>query len=193
MAMVDKVTLLAQKFEELFNILFEGDTWKQDPHYKDTPKRLAKMYVTEVFRNITKNSEKGNLNSEPYDFGLKKYPVTKTTAYNQCDVQVENLTVKAFCAHHLVPFIGTCKVVYKPDNVILGLSKFQRLLDEMCGMPTVQEDLTVKYCETLFNLLQPKEIYVEMTCIHTCMISRGVKLENAKTTTRCKMVKNQMA
>lgn len=184
----EKISLIASKFEDIFNTIFGNDSWKQNPHFSETPHRLAKMYVNEIFRNITQGKQHENT----FDFDFKKYPVSENKlGSDQCEVQVENLTVKAFCAHHLVPFIGTCKVSYKPHKTILGLSKFQRILDELCGVPCVQEELTILYCETLFHLLQPHEVTVEMTCIHTCMISRGVKLENAKTTTKHRIVRKR--
>ena len=177
----EKLSKLTQLFEEIFNVIFDDkEIWMSDVHFKDTPYRLAKMYLDEIFRGVTKKKKSSENSHANHDFDFKLFEISNESTSK---VIIENLTVKAFCAHHLAPFLGKCTVEYIPSKHILGLSKFQRILDTLCGIPTVQEELTKKYAQVLYDILKPRYLKVTMNCIHTCMISRGVKLENANTIT----------
>lgn len=164
-------------FSEILTTLYGSEVWKNNPHLKDTPKRLSKMYLREIFRK-----QNGYIDNEE-NFDFKLFEIERGLSNEDCLVNVDNLVVRAFCAHHLSPFVGSACVIYKPKRKILGLSKFQRILDNVCSEPTVQEELTRQYAQELYNVLEPLEVKVRMKCLHTCMISRGVKLENATTET----------
>lgn len=97
-------------------------------------------------------------------------------------VIVDGLQVRSLCAHHLAPFFGTCVIVYEPNDRMAGLSKFQRVLDYLCQQPTEQETLTKLIRDYLVRKLNTEKIYVELNCIHTCMVVRGV--QNPTSTTR---------
>lgn len=170
----EKLNKLESLFSEVFNVIYGSDEWKKNQHFSETPKRLAKMYLNEIFRGVSKSNEVDEFDFTTFD---------KTTKTKQI-VTIDQLSVKAFCAHHIAPFIGTCTISYIPDQKIFGLSKFQRILDKVCSEPTVQEELTEKYLNTIVKLINPLYVSVTMDCIHTCMLSRGIKLENARTITK---------
>lgn len=90
-------------------------------------------------------------------------------------VVLNKLRVFSFCEHHLLPFFGYASIAYIPDGKILGLSKFQRIVDQCASLPTVQEDLTNEIATKVINVLKPKGVGVSVTCIHTCIFGRGVQ------------------
>lgn len=94
-------------------------------------------------------------------------------------IVVNGIKVFSFCEHHLLPFFGYCSIGYIPNGSILGLSKFQRIVDKVASLPTLQEDL----CSNILNVFDvifestdthPKGMGIAMTCIHTCMYGRGI-------------------
>jgi GTP cyclohydrolase I len=89
-------------------------------------------------------------------------------------ILINKIKMFSFCEHHLLPFIGYCYIGYIPNGKILGLSKFQRLVDKICSKPTLQEYVTEEIADGVEKILKPKGIGVATTCIHTCMHGRGI-------------------
>lgn len=97
-------------------------------------------------------------------------------------IVINGLKIFSFCEHHLMPFFGYCSIGYIPDNKMLGLSKFQRLVDKCSSKPHTQENLTDEIAHELRLVLEtkgdqrsgPLGIGVAMTCTHTCMFGRGI-------------------
>ena len=88
---------------------------------------------------------------------------------------INKIRLFSFCEHHLLPFFGYVSIGYIPDGKILGLSKFQRLVDKVASRPTIQETLTVDIAEAVQQYLKPKGVGVVINCQHTCMFGRGIE------------------
>lgn len=94
-----------------------------------------------------------------------------------------HLRVFSFCEHHLLPFFGEATIAYLPEKKILGLSKFQRLIDKCAATPTLQERLTQEVKLRLIDLLNPRGVAIQIKAIHTCVLARGPLSSNAEFTT----------
>jgi GTP cyclohydrolase I len=135
----------------------------------DTPKRIAKMYVEEIF---------SGLYNEP--------PEIKLFKAGKEYVCVKNIPFTSFCEHHLLPFSGKCGIVYWTDSgLVIGLSKISRIVQYCAAKPTLQEKLTKEIADMISNLnkLDAKGVYVAMSAEHSCMTIRGIKSIGAKTNT----------
>lgn len=89
-------------------------------------------------------------------------------------IVINKIKMFSFCEHHLLPFFGFCYIGYIPDGKIMGLSKFQRLVDKICSKPTLQEYVTEEIAHELNKILMPKGVAVATDCTHTCMFGRGI-------------------
>lgn len=110
---------------------------------------------------------------------------------SDCLVVQNGIQVVSLCEHHLLPFFGTATVAYLPSRSkhgqrILGLSKLARLVKYVARGPNVQERITQRVVDLLYQSgLQPVGVGVSLRCHHTCMSIRGVKDINAVTETEC--------
>ncbi len=137
---------------------------------KETPKRVANMYA-EICSGLENSPE--NL--------IKFFDETSHTSDL---IEVNNIPVNSICEHHLLPFVGTASIKYIPRNgVILGLSKFARVVDYFSKKPQVQERLTYEIAEFLFSKLNAQGVKVTLECTHTCMTIRGAKANGSTTKT----------
>jgi GTP cyclohydrolase I len=136
----------------------------------DTPKRVAKMYVKEIFSGLNpENKPKINLFDNKY--GYKKMLIEK------------DITLYSNCEHHFVPIIGKVHVAYIPDKQVIGLSKINRLVEYYAKRPQVQERLTIQISEGLKEILQHNDVAVIIEADHLCVASRGIKDTNSSTQT----------
>lgn len=158
---------LARSFEGILRDLGLDLT---DDSLQDTPRRVAEMYVDELF---------GGLN---YSNFPKCTVVENKMKYDEL-VAVGNITVKSVCEHHLVPIYGEATVGYIPGEHVMGLSKFNRVVNFFCRRPQVQERLTEQIAAALECILGTNDIAVVIKADHFCMKMRGVNEQNAKTTT----------
>jgi GTP cyclohydrolase IA len=137
---------------------------------RDSPKRIAKMYVTEVFK------------------GLKKEHFPKITVienemgYDQM-VVVRDVTILSTCEHHFVTIHGTATIAYIPKDRVIGLSKINRIADFFSRRPQVQERLTKQIADALVEVLQTENVAVHINAKHYCVISRGVQDSHSTTVT----------
>ena len=128
-----KMTLIAQHFEKIMRLLgLDMD----DDSLKDTPGRVAKMYVKEIF------SELDTANEPQVTMYEKKYN------YNEIILE-KNIPVYSYCEHHFVPIIGKAHVAYIADGKIAGLSKLNRVVNYFSRRPQVQERLTTEIADFL--------------------------------------------
>ena len=107
----------------------------------------------------------------------KKRNYTKFTTFDSTNdemIVINGIKLFSFCEHHLLPFFGYCSIAYIPDGKILGLSKFQRLVDKISSIPTLQENVTNEIANEVERILKPKGTGVASTCVHTCMFGRGI-------------------
>ncbi|MDA0745707.1 MAG: GTP cyclohydrolase I FolE [bacterium] len=89
----------------------------------------------------------------------------------------------AFCEHHLLPFFGTARVVYLPDEKITGLSKISRVVNTLCSRPQIQERITSETAQVMMRL-NPVGVLVDLDAEHTCMRVRGISDPCSSTRTR---------
>lgn len=144
-----------------------------DDESRDTPYRVAKMYLTEFASLYEKE-----IIEEP---SLTTFE--NTNKYDEY-VCVKDMPFVSICGHHHVPFIGTAQVIYHPDKKILGLSKFARVIEYFSKKPQIQEGMTNEVADYLFNLLAPKGLMIKISATHHCMVSRGVKAIGSYTITQ---------
>lgn len=142
---------------------------KNDHNTKETAKRMAKMYVREVF--------KGRYEPMP---PLKDFPNAK-----QLDeiYLVGPVTVRSACSHHLVPIMGRCWVGILPGDRVIGISKFARLANWIFRRPQIQEESTVQLADVLEKAIAPKGLALVVEAQHMCMTWRGVEETDTKMTT----------
>lgn len=133
----------------------------KDDSLKDTPKRVAKMYVKETFSGLsTKNKPKISLFENKY--GYSKMLVEK------------DITLYSNCEHHFVPIIGKAHVAYIPGKQVIGLSKINRIVQYYAKRPQVQERLTMEIGNALKEIFKHNDIAVVIEADHLCVASRGV-------------------
>jgi GTP cyclohydrolase I len=158
-----ELDLLQQEVEEAMQGVLKAlviDT-VNDHNTNETAKRVAKMYIREVF--------KGRYFPKP---DITYFPNAK--AINSMYVSGP-ITIRSCCSHHLVPFIGQAWVGVVPGEEVVGLSKFNRLLDWVFSRPQIQEEAIMEIANMLEEELKPKGLGVIVRAQHHCMTWRGVK------------------
>jgi len=132
-----------------------------DHNTKDTANRVAKMYLNEVFKGRYHNQPKVT------DFpNAKKLDQIYT---------VGAISVRSACSHHLVPIIGKCWIGVIPSDRVIGISKFNRIVDWVMSRPQIQEEAAIQLADTIEKLIKPKGLAVIVKASHQCMTWRGVK------------------
>jgi len=129
-----------------------------DDHLKDTPRRIAKMYIQEVFSGLYSDPPK-----------ITTFPTNGVSNV----VFVDNITVKSMCSHHFMPFFGKAVIAYLPSSEIIGLSKFSRIVDYFARRPQVQENLTNQIADFIYGTCSPSFVIVGLKCRHLCLTCRG--------------------
>tara|TARA_R110002072_G_scaffold99971_8_gene219842 strand:- start:918 stop:1670 length:753 start_codon:yes stop_codon:yes gene_type:complete len=160
----EKISIL---FEEIMDVM--GLDLKDDS-LKGTPKRVAKMYIDEIFSGLNPN------NKPKIALFDNKYQ------YNQMLVE-KNITFYSNCEHHFVPIIGKAHIAYISSGKVIGLSKLNRIVQYYAKRPQVQERLTNQIAEDLKNILQTEDIAVIIDAKHLCVSSRGIKDDTSATVT----------
>jgi len=142
----------------------------EDDSLQETPHRVAKMYVYEIFSGLD----------------YENFPAIAMIE-NKMDleemVKVKDISVLSSCEHHLVTIDGTAKVAYIPNKKIIGLSKINRLVRFFSQRPQVQERLTRQILIALQTLLETDNVAVSVNATHYCVKSRGVMDVNSQTET----------
>lgn len=142
----------------------------EDDSLADTPKRVAKMYVDEIF------------------YGLDTDNFPKCTAvdnkmkYDEMVVET-NINVQSNCEHHFVVIDGKATVAYIPNNKVLGLSKINRIVEYFSKRPQIQERLTSQIFHAMCYILETDNVAVTIDAVHYCVKSRGVEDTGSYTTT----------
>jgi GTP cyclohydrolase I len=142
----------------------------RDDSLMDTPNRVAKMWVNEIFS------------------GLDYTNFPKITAIDNkmnCNemVLVRDITAHSSCEHHLILVSQVCHIAYIPNKKVIGLSKLARVAKFFAQRPEVQERFTSQVFETLKFILETDDVAVSVSGRHYCMIARGVEDSNATTVT----------
>lgn len=143
--------------------------WRNDHITQDTPKRVAKMYVNEIF--------KGRYTPRPK---IKEF----INAKNYDDIYTVNgIEVKSFCAHHFLSITGKAYIGIIPSEKLIGLSKFGRVLEWVFSRPQIQEEATIQLADELEDIIKPKGIYIIVKATHSCITMRGIKNDESTMTT----------
>lgn len=142
-----------------------------DDSLNETPKRVAKMYVKDLF----------------WGLDYEKFPKC-TTVENKMSapdefVLVKDITLHSVCEHHLVTIDGFVSVAYVPNDKVLGISKLARVASFFAARPSVQERTTHQICEALKFILGTDDVCVYMNAVHYCMKARGIQDSSASTVT----------
>ncbi len=162
-----KIKMITHHFAEIMNVLGLDLT---DDSLKDTPKRVAKMYVKEIFSGLNPaNKPVATLFNNQY-------------RYNQMLVE-RNIAVYSNCEHHFVPIIGKAHVAYISNGKVIGLSKLNRIVQFCSQRPQVQERLTIQIANQIKEALNTEDVAVIIDAHHHCVSSRGVKDYNSSTVT----------
>ena len=160
MVTVSELKKIEKHVRAIFNILGIEETESNT----DTPKRVAKMYGNELFKNL-------NMHTCWLDREIK---VFDNTGSNN-PVVMKGIKFSSVCEHHWLPFFGTVDVSYTPKDKIIGLSKIPRIVNFFSKKPQLQEKLTREIGEYLVNILNPVNLEVKITSTHTCVMCRGVE------------------
>jgi GTP cyclohydrolase IA len=165
---IQKITIIAGHFQSIMHTLGLD---LSDDSLKDTPMRVAKMYVKEIFSGLNPANK-----PEPALFD-NKYQ------YNEMLIE-RNITLYSYCEHHFVPIIGKVHVAYfSSNNKVIGLSKINRLVQYYAKRPQVQERLTNQIAEGLKQALNTDHVAVVIDAVHLCVASRGIEDTNSSTVT----------
>jgi GTP cyclohydrolase I len=162
-----KIEMIEKHFKSIMEILGLD---LSDDSLKGTPKRVAKMYVKEIFSGLNPANK-----PEPKLFD-NKYQ------YKQMLVE-KNITLFSNCEHHFVPIIGKAHIAYISNGKVIGLSKLNRIVQYFAQRPQVQERLTMQIANELKSVLQTEDVAVVIDATHLCVSSRGIKDVQSSTIT----------
>jgi len=143
---------------------------EHDHNTRETARRVAKMYVTEVFKG-------------------RYLPLPRLTEYPNAEHLNElmimgPITVRSACSHHLCPIMGRLWIGVMPnkDSNLIGLSKYSRITDWIMSRPQIQEEAIIQLADVLVGMVNPDGLAVVMDADHFCMHWRGVKDNASKMT-----------
>ncbi len=163
----EKMARIAAHFSEIMQLLGLDLT---DDSLRGTPRRVAKMYVQEIFRGLNPAN--------------KPKITTFENKYRYRRLLIErNIPVQSTCEHHFQPIFGVAHVAYIPNGRVIGLSKLNRIVDYYARRPQVQERLTVQIAEELRRVLHTDDVAVYLDARHMCVQARGVEHHGASTVT----------
>ena len=163
----DKIDIIERKFKDIMETLGLD---LSDDSLIETPKRVAKMYVGEIFYGLD------------YEAFPKCTTVDNKMHYNEMVVE-RNVSVQSNCEHHFVVIDGLATVAYVPKNKVLGLSKINRIVEYFSKRPQIQERLTEQIFHTLQYILETEDVAVLIDATHYCVRSRGVEDTGSSTVT----------
>ena len=164
----DKIDSIVPHFQKIMEILGLDLT---DDSLEDTPKRVAKMYVNEIFGGLD------------YTKFPKCTAINNKMDYRNSFVCEKNVNVQSNCEHHFVVIDGVATVAYIPHAKVLGLSKLNRIVEFFAKRPQVQERLTEQICETISFIAESDDVAVYIDAQHYCVKSRGIQDTGSSTVT----------
>jgi len=173
----EKIEIIEKRVADILYTLGMDMT---DDSLKGTPKRVAKMYVNEIFSGLNpKNKPKASTFDNKYKYG---------------EILVEkNITLYSTCEHHLLPIVGKAHIAYISNGNVVGLSKMNRIVQYYAQRPQVQERLTIQIVRELQGVLNTKDVACVIDAKHLCVNQRGIK-DIASSTVTCEfggVFKNQ--
>lgn len=162
----------AEHFEAFMEAL--GLPPESSEHLEDTPERVAKAYMNELF---------GGRQENPRQHLKTTFSNGSGSADDSGLVIVDNIQVQSLCAHHWLPFTGRAHVGYIPEGRIVGLSKLARVVNGYARRPQVQEKLTNEIADAVYEELDPLAVIVVLEAEHFCMSLRGIEEPHSTTRT----------
>lgn len=141
-----------------------GVDWKNDPNSDNTPRRVAKAYVNDLW--------KGRYDKFP---DITTFPNEGYTGM----VFEGNIPIVSMCSHHHQQILGKVHIAYIPDKVMLGLSKLNRIAEHFARRGQIQELLTKDIFRSLIGVLNTVNVAVMVEATHSCVSCRGVKHHGA--------------
>lgn len=156
--------------KDVANILKTLELDLTDDSLIETPKRIARMYVDELYWGL-------NYSNFP-----KCTVIENKMQYDEMVLE-KGISVMSTCEHHLVTIDGTAKIAYIPKDIVIGLSKLNRIVQFFSKRPQVQERLTEQIFHTLCYILNTDDVAVVIDAVHYCVRSRGVQDYNSSTIT----------
>ncbi|MFD3393661.1 GTP cyclohydrolase I FolE [Aquirufa sp. OSTEICH-129V] len=163
----EKIEKVAAHFREIMLTLGLDLT---DDSLRGTPKRVAKMYIEEIFSGL-------NPANEP-----KIALFENKFGYNEMLIE-KNISFYSNCEHHFVPIMGKTHIAYISSGQVIGLSKLNRIVQYFAKRPQVQERLTMQIAKYLQKVLKTEHVAVYIDAKHLCVSSRGVKDDATSTIT----------
>lgn len=163
----DKLASIQENIAQIMTTLGLDMT---DDSLKGTPKRVAKMFVHEIFAGLhPDNKPKVSVFDNNYKYG---------------EMLVEkNITVYSTCEHHLLPIVGRAHVAYISNGTVVGLSKMNRIVDYYAKRPQVQERLTMQIVQELQRAMGTEDVACVIDAKHLCVNSRGIRDIESSTVT----------
>ena len=163
----DKIEGIEKHFKAIMDILGLD---LNDDSLKDTPHRVAKMFVKEAFSGLNpENKPNITLFDNKYQYGQM--------------LLEKNIGFYSHCEHHFVPIIGKAHIAYISTGKVIGLSKLNRIVEYYAKRPQVQERMTMQIGKELQDVLQTNDVALLIDAKHLCVSSRGVKDDSATTVT----------
>ncbi len=163
----EKMTLIEGKFREIMETMGLD---LNDDSLQGTPRRVAKMFVQEIFHGL-------NPENKP-----KISVFENKFKYNEMLVE-KDINMNSFCEHHFLPIVGKAHVAYISSGQVIGLSKINRIVDYFARRPQVQERLTVQIAQELKKVLKTDDVAVVIDAKHMCVSCRGIQDESSTTVT----------
>lgn len=163
----EKIAIIQKHFKAIMETMGLDLT---DDSLKDTPKRVAKMFIKEIFSGLNP------ANKPSVALFKNKYK------YNEMLVE-KNITFYSNCEHHFVPIIGKAHLAYISSGKVIGLSKLNRLVEYYAKRPQVQERLTMQIGIELQTALETEDVAVVIDAKHLCVASRGIEDDTSSTLT----------
>lgn len=165
-----KLQRVAELTKEMLEVLGLDLT---DDSLEETPMRVAKMYVDEIFSGLRDDT----------------FPKCTTVENKFCHgdefVLEKNITLFSDCEHHLRPIIGVAHIAYIPGEKVLGLSKLNRITQYFAQRPQVQERLNQQIAHAIAFITGSPDVMVVIDAGHTCVSQRGIKDTKSTTVTAC--------
>lgn len=155
----EKIEKIKKHFFQIMKILGLD---MNDDSLRRTPKRVAKMFIQEIFSGLNPK------NIPNFSIFENKYK------YNQMLIE-KNITVYSTCEHHFLPIVGKAHIGYISNGKVVGLSKINRIVNFYAKRPQVQERLTIQIVQSLQKMLETKDVACVIEAKHLCVNSRGIK------------------
>ena len=163
----EKIERIEAHFREIMELIGLD---LSDDSLQGTPRRVAKMYVQEIFSGL-KPDNKPSATLFENKFQYRNMLIEK------------NIRVQSFCEHHFLPIYGTAHVSYISSGQVIGLSKLNRIVEYYSRRPQVQERLTMQIAAELKEVLQTEDVAVYLDAKHMCVQMRGVEHPHSSTIT----------